>query len=95
MSGIKILCKKVKSTFHEVLEDDPFAAVTMLGNLFRSKEEAKESDLTLLESTLSELKNNLKANEIQLLWETLTTIPAERLSVMDTSHRTVLCRLKH
>ncbi len=95
MSGIKILCLKIKSNFLEVLEDDPLAAVIMLANLYRSKEEAKGDDLTLLHKTLSGLKEKLEAKNIELLWQTLTTIPPERLLVMDIIHRIVLCRLKH
>ena len=95
MSRIKILCKSIKNNFLVVLEDDPFAAVRMLGSLYRSRKEATENELILLNVTLSELKNKLEEKNIEFLWKTLSTIPIERLLNMNIINRTTISHLKH
>lgn len=95
MLDIKVLCKKIDKTFLVVLDENPMAAAFMLANLYRTMDHVSEDKLALAKTTLTDTKKSLRPKHVQTLWETITSIPAKRLNLMDNSHKQGIRRLKH
>lgn len=95
MSPTNIQCKRINRTFLTVLDENPLAAALMLGNLYQSLKKAEDQDLTLLKTTLSDLKEKFTPNITQQLWKSITDISPRRLRIMEQTNRDTLQHLKH